>query len=144
MRLSVYSLSLRTSAKLQGRLQKMPTLARRLKQEQLPRVSKTAPARASVLFIVANVDFNDYFTRKVRKDMSAHLADTKTQTALTVLLAFGGSSDVQYSIKSLGLGKNTAQELWGICSSVSHFRTEALRAGISSASPNGTTNRWKQ
>jgi len=45
--------------------------------------------------------------------MSAHLADTKTQTALTVLLAFGGSSDVQYSIKSLGLGKSTAQELWG-------------------------------
>jgi hypothetical protein len=40
------------------------------------------------------VDFNDYFTRKVRKDMSAHLADTKTQTALTVLLAVGGSSDV--------------------------------------------------
>jgi hypothetical protein len=42
MRLPVYFLSPRMSAKLQGRLPKMPTLARRLKQEQLPRVSKTA------------------------------------------------------------------------------------------------------
>ena len=53
------------------------------------------PARATALFIVASVDFNDYFTRKVRKDISAHLADTKTQTALAV-----------FSIRSLGLGKN--------------------------------------
>ena len=57
-------------------------------------MSKNGPLGQSVLFIVANVDFNDYITRKVRKDMSAHLADTKTQTALIVLLAFGGSSDV--------------------------------------------------